>query len=62
MDGERPSALPVEPSISTQIRNFASVWESYVSNGTLDVSPGIFWSGLIVNVCGCDVQALQMNS
>ena len=25
-------------------------------------SPGIFWSGLIVNLCGCEVQALQMNS
>jgi DNA-binding transcriptional LysR family regulator len=25
-------------------------------------SPGIFWSGLIVNLWGCEVQALQMNS
>jgi hypothetical protein len=25
-------------------------------------SPGVFWSGLIVNLCGCEVQALQMNS
>jgi hypothetical protein len=25
-------------------------------------SPGIFWSGLIVNLCGCEVQVLQMNS
>jgi hypothetical protein len=25
-------------------------------------SPGIFWSGLIVNRCGCGVQALQMHS
>jgi hypothetical protein len=24
-------------------------------------SPGVFWSGLIVNLCGCEVQALQMN-
>ena len=25
-------------------------------------SPGIFWSGLIVNRSGCEVQALQTNS
>jgi hypothetical protein len=25
-------------------------------------SPGIFWSGLIVNLSGCEVQALQTNS
>ena len=25
-------------------------------------SPGICWSGLILNLCGCKVQALQMNS
>ena len=25
-------------------------------------SPGIFWSGLIVNLFGSEVQALQMNS
>ena len=25
-------------------------------------SQGIRWSGLIVKLCGCDVQALQMSS
>ena len=25
-------------------------------------SPGIFFSGVIVNLCGCELQALQMNS
>jgi hypothetical protein len=25
-------------------------------------SPGIFWNGLIVNLSGCEVQALQTNS
>ena len=25
-------------------------------------SPGICWTGLILNLCGSEVQALQMNS
>ena len=35
-------------------RTVAGLWDVF--------SPGIFWSGLIVNLCGCEVQALQTNS
>ncbi len=37
-------------------------WFGILDETQLAVEFGIFWSGLMVKLCGCEVQALQTNS
>jgi choline dehydrogenase len=50
------------PTLTIDKRNAVTLLANLVRPLSYVFSPGIFWSGLIVNRCGCEVQALQMNS
>ena len=60
-DGTRPPHpfLRLSGSASVRSARLAKSWER-LFDGVF--SPGIFFSGVIVNLCGCELQALQMNS